>query len=345
MPTIKDVAERAGVSTATVSYVLNGTGAVTEATRRRVLAAVSELNYQPNYAARSLRSRSRTLGLVLPALSHRLADPLLVDLLAGLSTAAMHGYYLLLAPADNEPEHLQAELLVRTGRVDGVVLLDVRSDDERAQYLARQAIPFVCAGVLPSGVDAPFAGVDGRQGAQTAVQHLLGLGHRRIGLILLPSDLAESEPRFEGYAAALAAGGVTLNPTLAVEAGRSEDDGFAAMQELLSRPAPPTAVLACSDELAFGAMHALRDAGLEVGRDVSLVGFDDVPMAAHTHPPLTTLRASRRLIGEHLARLLIELIEGRLHMPRSIVCSMQLMVRKSTAPPPAVSAGSEYEPE
>jgi LacI family transcriptional regulator/LacI family repressor for deo operon, udp, cdd, tsx, nupC, and nupG len=175
--------------------------------------------------------------------------------------------------------------------------------------------------------------VDGRAGAATALRHLLGLGHRRISLIQLPSELAESEPRYLGYADALAAAGLAIDPALIVEAGRGEEDGYQAMGELLGAPKPPTAVLACSDELAFGAMHALYDAGLEVGRDVSLVGFDDVPLAARTHPPLTTLRQPRRAVGEHLAALLIDAIEHRPHAAKSATLNARLVVRRSTGPP------------
>ena len=186
---------------------------------------------------------------------------------------------------------------------------------------------------MPAGCDSPFVLVDGRSGAATALRHLLGLGHRRVGLIQLPSELAESEPRYFGYADALVAAGLAIDPALIVEAGRGEEDGYQAMGELLGAPQPPTAVLACSDELAFGAMHAIYDAGLEVGRDVSLVGFDDVPLAARTHPPLTALRQPRRAVGEHLAALLADAIEHRTNATKSATLNARLVVRRSTGSP------------
>lgn len=334
--TIKQVAQLAEVSTTTVSYVLNGTGTVTEATRRRVLDAVARLNYQPSHAARSMRGRSYTLGLTLPAQPGRLADPALAEVLAGLSDAvASRGYYLLLAAVGSKESEAEMCLgLARTGRVDGLLLLDMQVDDLRARALSEAGVPHVCGGPAPAGCRSPFAAVDGRAAAMSAAAHLLGLGHRRIGLVQLPSDLAESEPRYLGYADALAAAGIPLDPSLIVEAGRSEQDGYQALEELLSAPQPPSAVLACSDELAFGAMHALYDAGLEVGRDVSLVGFDDVPLAAHTYPPLTTLRQPRRVVGEQLAGLLIAAVENRARPPRSVTLSARLVVRRSTGPPP-----------
>lgn len=332
--TIKQVARLADVSTTTVSYVLNGTGSVTEATRQRVLEAVAALDYQPHYAARSLRSRSRTLGLVLPAHGDHLADPAFADILAGLSAAAaQRGYYLLLATVEAEGDGRDVCLsLARTGRVDGLVLLDPLVDDERAAALREAGVPHVCAGRVEGEASSPFVAIDGRAGAQIAVQHLLGLGHRRIGLIQLPSDMADSEPRYIGYAEALTAAGIAVDPQLIVEGGRREADGYQAIGELLDAPEPPTAVLACTDDLAFGALHALHDAGLGVGTDISLVGFDDLPLAAHTQPPLTTLRQPRRALGEQLAALVDEAIIEQKRPAQGIFLQPRLVIRRSSGP-------------
>lgn len=334
MATIKDVASRARVSTATVSYVLNGTGTVTAETRRRVMEAVAELDYQPNHAARSLRTRSRTIGLVLPALAERLADPALAEIVAGLAqAAAARGYYLLLASLgpDEAAQALEAQL-ARSGRVDGLALLDVRADDGRVAALLAAGLAAVYAGPELPELGGSHVALDLAGGARAAVQHLVALGHRRLALIALPSELADSEPFYEGYAAALEAAGIEADPSLIVEAGASQDDGFAAMQELLGRPEAPTAVLAASDALAFGAMHALRDAGRDVGREVSLVGCGDVPLAAHTHPPLTTLRVPRQALGSALAQHVIALVEGR-DEPPARPLPLQLIVRRSTSAP------------
>jgi LacI family transcriptional regulator/LacI family repressor for deo operon, udp, cdd, tsx, nupC, and nupG len=299
-----------------------------------VLSAVAELNYQPSHAARSLRGRSHTLGLALPALPGRLADPALAEVLAALSdTATERGYQLLLATPDAARSGAELCLsLARTGRVDGLVLLDMQTDDERAVALCDIGFPHVCAGPAPAGCESASVVVDSQGGARAVVQHLIGLGHRRIGLIQIPSELADSEPQYLGYAEALDEAGVTLDPERIVEAGRREGDGYQAMQELLGLPEPPTAVLACSDELAFGAMHALYDAGLHVGRDMSLVGFDDTPLAAHMHPPLTALRQPREKLGEQLATLLIDAIERRTNEQKRVVLGTRLVIRKSTGP-------------
>jgi LacI family transcriptional regulator/LacI family repressor for deo operon, udp, cdd, tsx, nupC, and nupG len=281
-----------------------------------------------------MRSRSRTLGLVLPAHAARLSDPAMADLVDGLAeAAAARGYFLLLANAGAEqPEEILGEQLLRSGRVDGLVLLDLRSDDGRVRHLRALDAPIVCAGPPQANLGCPSVGLDIYGGARAATGHLLALGHRRIAQIAPPSELAESELFFQGYADALAEAGVELDPAYTVESGATQDDGMAAMQELLALPDPPTAVFAASDTLAFGAMHALRDAGVDVGREISLVGCGDAPLAAHTHPPLTTLRAPRHALGVALASRLIGLVERQKPDDPGMSLSMQLIVRRSTAP-------------
>ncbi len=330
--TIKQVAQRAGVSVATVSYVLNGTGAVTDETRQRVLDAVAELDYQPRYAARSMRGRSHTLGVTLPSRPGRLAEPALAEVVSGLAdAAALRGYFLLLATAGAGQDETELCLsLARTRRVDGLVLLDMLVNDPRAQALAAAGIPHVCAGPPPAGVDSPSVVIDVRTAAIDATRHLLSLGHRRIGLIQSPSELAVSEPVVEGYRQALIDGGLRFDPALVVESGRTEEDGYQAMTELLAASRPPTAVFAGSDELAFGAMHALNDARLIVGRDVALVGFDDLPLAAHVNPPLTTMRQPRRAQGQQLAVLLDDAIRKRSTALRAVTLHARLIIRGSS---------------
>jgi len=338
VPTIKDVARRAQVSTATVSYVLNGTGVVSDATRERVLAAVAELGYQPNHSARALRTRSHTIGVVAPGIAGRLADPDTAEILAGLSEAAtLAGYCLLIAaPSDGESEGDLDLRLARSGRVDGLILFDLRAHDERPARLAAAQVPAIAIGAPVAGIDCPVIGFDLRAGAEQATQHLIRLGHRRIALIATLSDLAVSEPFYAGYAAALHAAGIRREAALVVEAGASEDDGMNAMHELLSTRHPPTAVIAATDTLAFGALHALRDAGYGAGIDLSIVGCGDLPLAAHIYPPLTTLRAPRRELGATLARHLIALIERRA-VPAVTLLPLRLIVRHSTAAPPRVA--------
>lgn len=333
--TIKQVAEKARVSNATVSYVLNGTGSVTYETRQRVLDAVAELGYQPQHAARSMRGRSRTIGLVLAPPLDRLAEPAYAEVLAGLAAAmAERGYALLLATAVSEEDTPELCLsLAQTGRVEGLVLLDARVDDARALALTKAAVAHVCADPAPAG--SPYATIDACDGALQATQYLLSLGHRRIGLLQLPSELSRSEQQYEGYVQALTEAGIDFDPELVIEAGRREEDGYHAMHELLEASQSPTAVLAGSDDLAFGALHAIHERGLSVGGDMSLIAFDDTPLAAHTQPPLTAMHQSRLRLGEALAELLYELLQqnqpgSSSTAARQIILKPRLVVRQST---------------
>ncbi len=324
MATIKQVAEAAGVKPATVSYVLNNTGSVSAATRARVLAVAAELKYSPSFSARSLKQqRSRTLGLALPAT--RAGDPL-VTVLGGLAQgAAAQGYDLLLS-ASGEDELATYAQLHQSRRVDGIVLLDVRHDDERIPAVCELGIPYVCAG-HPSD-DSPFVAIDGEAGTIEALAHLIVLGHERIGLMTPPLELALAAEQDLGYRAALAEAGLPFDEQLVVEGGETDSDGYAAANDLLALPEPPSAILAGSAALAFGVLHAAHDAGLQVGKDLALIVFDDPPFAAHVAPPLTAVRQPLKDVGRELANVLVAVIEGR-EQPRSVLLQAQLIVRQS----------------
>ncbi len=325
--TIRQVAQAAGVSTATVSYVINGTGAVSGETRARVQATIAELRYQPQYAAQALRGRSHTIALVLPGAADRIADPALAEVLAGVAAAAVaRGYHLLLTSGGAEDE----VALARSGRVDGLLLFDALAEDPRAAALARDPVPHVWVGARPSHAGGALVGVDLHRAAQLVTQHLLAQRRRRVALIALPGELAASEACFAGYAAALAVAGIALDTALVVEAGRTEADGYRAFEELLAGETLPDALLAASDELAFGALHAIHDAALEVGIDVAVAGMDDVPLAAHVFPPLTAVRQPRRALGSAAVALLDRQISGGGGV-EVVLLDARLVVRASTA--------------
>jgi len=327
MPTIKEVARRANVSIATVSYVLNGTGSVSANTRDAVLAAVTALGYRPSYRGRALQSqRSMTLGLVLPSVG-RAAEPSFGQLLVGLAAgAAERGYGVLLAAGGGDGT--EAELygqLVRSGRVDGVVIADVGSDDTRVAAAQAEGIAYICAG-RPDG-DSPFVAVDGAAGMLEAMAHLVVRGHERIALLQPPLEHALAEEMDAAFREALDEADLCFDPELVVEGGRSEAEGHAAAAELLSLPQPPTALVAGTAALTWGALHAIHDAGLQAGAEIALVSFEDTPAAAHTAPPLTAVRQPFEAWGRALARGLVDIIGGT-DTPR-IVLEPQLIVRRS----------------
>ena len=326
MVTIKQVAVHAGVSTATVSYVLNGQGSIPAETQRRVWESVEALQYQPRHAARSMRGRSHTLGVSIARGYDRLADPAAAEILAGMADAAsQRGLALLLIPRTDNPAKGCVQV-ARSGQVDGVVVFDPEHDDARLAALQDAGIAHVCIGQ----VGAVWVTHDVAQGMAQAVQHLVHYGHRLIGLIAPDPELVSSDWYVDAYSAALAAHGLTIPDGGVLAGGRREADGEAAMAELLASDEPMTAVIAASDELAYGAMRAIRDAGLVVGRDVSVIGFDDLPPAAYLQPPLTTIRQPRYDVGVAAIELLEAVVRSAKPAQTHVVLPPKLMVRAST---------------
>ena len=325
MATIKQVAEAAGVKPATVSYVMNGTGAVSASTRERVLAAAARLNYAPSHFARSLQRRtSRTLALVL---SGERADERTGRVVNGLADgAAAGGYDLLLASRAGKQEADVYADLYRSRRVDGLVILDVQQDDDRLAAAREHGVPYVCWG--RPGDDSPFVAFDAMSGTIEALAHLIVLGHERIGLLTPPLELAISAEQDAGYRAALEEAGIGFDEQLIVEGGLTEAEAYAAASDLLSIAEAPTAILAGSAALGFGTMHAAHDAGLQLGHELALVVFDDPPAAAHVAPPLTAVRQPAYQAGRELAQLLVGVVEGR-EGPRTVLLQPQLIVRQS----------------
>jgi len=333
MATIKDVARRAGVSVGTVSHVINNTASVREETKDRVLSAIKELNYHPNSVARSLQSRrTNTISLVLPAIEHSLGEPsYLLQLLAGISDECKrHGFDLLVSAASSDEERLTIyQRIVRGKRADGCIITSTKKDDERIAYLIKEDIPFVAFGRANDEWDFPYVDVDGESGVRQGVRYLLDLGHRRIGFIGLPSELMCSQHRLAGYRSALEEQGIELEPNLIVEGKTTKEGGYYAMKRLLKLNPDLTAVMVSSDLMALGAMEAVREAGLSVGKDISVVGFDDIQMAASYQPPLTTIRQPTYRIGVMLSRMLIQLINGEELDERRVILQPELIVRES----------------
>lgn len=340
--TIKDVARRAGVSVGTVSHVLNGTAPVREATRRRVLQAIRELDYHPTAAARSLKNRrTGVIGIVRALEGEQRAgfeasDQVFLEFLAGVQDEAMAQDVglLLLASPPGEAEQQVYERLVRSRQVDGFILMGTRVYDRRIAYLLEQDFPFVAFGRSPSLAAFPYVDMDGRQGIADAVAHLASLGHRRIAYIEPPDRLACTHDRRAGFREAMAAHGLTVDESLVLPGDFTPESGQENMVRLLERADPPTAVLTPNDLAAIGAIRVARARGLAVGRDVSIVGFDDIPLAAHWQPPLTTIHQPTRQIGAQVCRMLLALLSGEPVEALQVVLQPELRVRNSTGPVP-----------
>jgi LacI family transcriptional regulator len=333
-PTSADVAARAGVSRTTVSFVINGRADVQipAGTRRRVEDAARELDYHPHGPASQLAAgASLTIGLVMRQSAEQLAaDMNLANTLWGLAAAARaEGYRVLvepLAPADGTYAGL-----LRSRRADGLIVSGPRDDDDELAALVRDGFPVVIQGSRPD-LDAPSVDVDNRAGARGAVEHLISLGHREIGCITnAPLHYTAAAERLAGYRDALAAAGISFDPAFVVEGAFDAASGHLGMAELLSR-GRPTAVFVASDVVAIGALRGVRDAGLRVPGEVSVAGFDDIPIAAHVDPPLTTVHLPAGALGETAGRVLLDRIAGRPVPPRTLLPT-ELIVRDSTAVP------------
>ena len=341
-PTIRDVAKRAGVSVGTVSHVLNRSATVSEATRQRVLQAIRELDYQPDEAARTLRRRrTGTIGLVRAVensthMRTEASDHVFLEFLGGVQEVAMKegvGILFWAAPPGPTEEEIYRRL-VRGRRVDGFLLLGTRVDDWRARYLREQEIPFVAFGRTLSDPQFPYVDVDGEQALTQVTEHLIYLGHRRIGYIEPPTGLTCAVHRRAGYVNTLTRHGIPVDERLIVPGGFTQEAGERAMRDLLYLSDPPTAVIAPNDVSAMGAMAAAQARGLIVGQDISIVGFDDIPMAAYWQPPLTTVHQPIRWIGAEVTRMLLALLSDGTIPSEHVLIEPELRVRKSTGPAP-----------
>jgi DNA-binding LacI/PurR family transcriptional regulator len=331
--TSSDVAARAGVSRTTVSFVLNdraNTG-IAEETRERVLRAAKELGYHAHGPARALAGGlSMTIGLVLLQTPDQVAaDALLAETLLGIADEARSDGYRVLVEALS-PDGQRYSDIVRSRRVDGLIVSGPRADDLELRGIVRDGFPVILQGSLP-GLPVPSVDVDNRTGAAAAVAHLVGLGHRRIGIVTnAPLSYTAAADRLAGYRDALGASGIEDDGALVAEGAFDAASGYSATRALLRRAGGLTAIFVASDIVAFGALRALREAGLRVPDDVSVVGFDDIPLACHFDPPLTTVRLPARGLGAAAGRALIDRLAGRPVTNRTLLAT-ELVVRDSTA--------------
>ena len=298
------------MSVATVSRVLNASGPVSDATRRRIERVAAQLQYSPNSAARSLITRrTHTLGVLLPDLYGEFFSEVIrgIDLVAQRS-----GYHMLVSSSHSEQAALSAALRAMRGRVDGLIVMSPDLDQRalRASLAACAAIVLLnCAGAPPG-----FAaiGIDNVAGARAVTRHLLDLGHRRIAFIRGAAHNVDAEERRRGYRAALCAGGVARRDAWEILGDFTESGGFRAAVALWELPESdrPTAIFAANDSMAVGALSALRERGLRVPDDVAVCGFDDIPIARYLSPPLTTVRVPIYDLGARATEVLLGAIEN-----------------------------------
>jgi len=336
--TIADVAARAGVSTATVSRVLSGTGGARPATRERVEEAARVLGYRPSGVARSLKLRTtRTYGLIVTDIENPFF-PLLVR--AVEDAARADGYAILLCNAADDPDREGSYLdLLVDRRVDGVIIAASSLGGRHREWLDAAPLPVVLVNCSAPGVRLPSIASDNVAGGRLAAEHLVSLGHRRIGALTAPPRNADGPDRLRGVRAGLEAGGLdpAAMPVASGEAGVV--GGERAMRDLLDAAPETTGVAAYNDLMAIGAMRAVRADGRLVPEDVSVVGFDDVDLAAFVDPPLTTVSQSTADMGRWAVARLKEAVSRNGNgatpgdSPAEVILPVRLVVRGSTARP------------
>jgi LacI family transcriptional regulator len=330
MATMKQVAERAGVSTSTVSHVINNTRVVSDDVRERVLAVIADMRYVPSAVARSLKNdKTHTLGMMIPNNS----NPYFAELIQGIEDASFKlGYNIILCNAYDDPKKQAAYLRVLLEkRIDGLIFVGSGDDEELTELLCDMPMPKVVVDREVQGVEADFIEADHERGGYLATRYLLGLGHRAVACVSGPPHLPPSRDRVKGYRRALEEAGVAFTSDFLLHADFTSEGGFAAFQQLLGLPERPTAIFAANDLMAIGGMCAANEAGIRVPDRLSVIGYDDIALASYSTPRLTTMAQPKYQMGEVIARVLVERILGAQTPPRREMFTPTLVERQSTA--------------
>ena len=332
-PRIKDIAERLGVSPATVSRALSDTGLVAEPTLSRIRAAASALDYRPNVSARNLRTR-RSMAVLMVV--RDVGNPFYLEVMKGVEAAAREaGYAVLMGNTEDDPDREAGYFdMLRDGHADGMILM-TGTLPSKPGYADRlpDDLPVVVALEMVEGAGLPHVQIDNEGAAAEAVRHLIALGHRRIAHITGPLPQVMSARRRAGYRAAMAAAGLPVPDGYEQRGDYLLRGGQEACRRLFALPEPPTAVFAANDEMAFGAIHELRRLGKEVPGDVSVVGFDDIYLSEAFYPPLTTVSQPRAEIGRAAMTLLLAILAGTDRPGSPVLMPTTLKIRETTAAP------------
>ena len=332
--TSQDVANLAGVSRTTVSFVLNNVEGfqISEETRQKVQRAAAQLGYIPDSAAQTLASRrARAIGLVMTRSPHHIAsDSFLPQIISGLlKVTKQQNLRLMIELVETEHQNQAYLELARAKRIVGMILLTPRMDDEALRTLENAEIPTVLMGHLEDS-NLHSVDVDNRAAAEQAVQHLIALGHRQIACITnAPASYTAAPQRVQGYLDALAAAGIFPNPNLIHYADFDPESGYACMKSLLQSGETVTAVFVASDNVAMGAKSAIREAGLRVPEDISLMGFDDIPWAKYSDPPLSTVHLPAEALAQQACVMLMDLMQGQQPAVLRLDLETELILRSS----------------
>jgi len=327
--TIEHIAQLAKVSKATVSRVLNNSPKVTEKTREKIMKVIKESGYYPSAMARRLTTnKAETIGLIIPSPQDKtFGNPFYTEILRGFThQAKIEGYDLLLFINEHKFNYSR---LFYDRRVDGLLLIGVKRNDKGITQLSKNKFPYILTGKVDYK-DANYVDANNKGGAYQAVSHLTNLGHKRIAYIGGSFEFVFNQERFEGYLSALRDHNLEYGKELTMESISTQESGYEAMRKILKSSSIPTAVFAANDLDAIGAMKAIKEKGLKIPEDISLVGFDDIQLASYIEPSLTTVRQPIFKMGTTAISLLVQLIEGKEKKHPKVELPTQLIIRKSS---------------
>jgi LacI family transcriptional regulator len=337
--TIKDIAREAGVSTATVSHVINITRFVGEERRQRVLKAIRDLRYRPNAIARSLvKQRTHTIGVLISDI----LNPFYTAIVRGIEdVTSRSGYNVILCNTDEDPEkeRLYIRVLMEK-RIDGLILSSAFQEGPHPLQDQFDEIPLVCVVRKIPGLQTDAVAGDNVGGAFKATEHLIGLGHRRIGLVCGPSGVSSGGDRLKGTLKALRDHGIPVDARLIRMGDFKPESGYRLTREILDVDDPPTALFVTNNQMTLGALRALEERGIRVPQGLSLVSMDDMEWSPFLDPPMTTVEHSPYGMGKKSGEMVLQRIGERDRKPRRIIFPSNLVIRKSTGPPPGRAAMS-----
>ncbi|MCY9007311.1 LacI family DNA-binding transcriptional regulator [Peribacillus frigoritolerans] len=328
--TLQQVAKHAGVSTSTASLIVRNNPRISEATRKKVLKSMNELGYVYDRIAANLRSQSSdTVGIIITDISNTFFSEFLIGVHDALDEV---GYTVLLGTTFDsvaKQDHLLSTMMEH--RVGGLILCPVsESSQDTIERLNEIDTPMVLAVRELPGVNSDYVGIDYPEGARIAVDHLLGKGHKRIALLGGIKESSTWIERMEGYREALSRAGLEVDESLVIDSAPTREGGLEAVLKVLENPNPPTAIFCFSDLIAFGVMQGLMMKGITPGKDIDIVGFDNVPVAEIYHPPLTTISSFPRRIGKEAANLLYQQMEKIEREQQRIILNPELIIRESS---------------
>ena len=332
--TMRDVAEHAGVSKATVSHVINETRFVEDATKQRVQSAIRELGYRPNVAARSLTTqRTSIIGLIVSDVTNTFFG----EIMRGIEDVLIANNYSLMVCNTNEVLEREAyyiDILLRQG-VDGIIAAATSQNWQALSEAAKLNIPIVMLDRTFENANSPYVGVNNRYGAYQGTRHLIERGYRDIGILSGFQRLSTMRERLSGFEWAMQEANLPLRPSWSLASPLTIEDGKWTIRQLMSQRHHPAAVFICNNLLSLGALMGLQEMGLNCPRDVAIVGFDDHPWAQVSNPPLTVIRQPTYAIGETAACKLLEALKASKSNVASAIFNCELVIRQSSPAPSA----------